>query len=710
MDSANKEHQALFQISMMYYHLYPVMLIAGFPVVKPADMYEVAHPFVWAALLDYVLFIFNKTAEGKDLNIKYFSQEFQNISEEVYSGFRQIVAAAKPHEIFDIYRDAFVETEETEAMVGGGDGDLFSAMFPGQSGGGGAGGPNGSSTAIATGVAGPTTEAQQRGAITSTAIATGVAGSTTEAQQRGAITARFAEKKMERLGYLASFESMNRVRTELQKLVDDIKGDINYVNEVPGAKLSTFGKQLKAAIDKSIEATTMGSLLKKEADSLSPCWGPCGMVCDTFTNKFVTPAAVLGTYIVSQTDNLDSVKKMLGLMPAAATGWQWGDLGYLVSAPTSWVTGAFSGTVGALGSGIVSGITGLRLSFPCLAGSVACICATKVCCDTTREFIKTSKSISRTKAAELLLLNKVKNDVLSAALSNIERELKAYVTYAHSLSVTHPAEYIESVMDEPIDENNTNYKQKLKNIEKSKLNEKTKEKEKITLIFHEQAKHYARKTMDSLFEKWKEFPMLRIRAIIDDDKKKGYDILLEDIDSKNKALAKEIAKFHVALEGIAGAPGAALATGARVAGLGVVNAAAMGIAAVVPQVAPALLGTATGFDSLTHLGAETAESAATGLAHTFVGTIQDTRRMLASASAAPTQQFMLGAPQPTRLAIGPIPTMSNELTARLRLTNAPIPQLTNGSVGGRRTIRLKNRSRRSRRSRRSHRSRRSNRR
>ena len=695
MNSANKEYQAIFQISMMYYHLYPVMLIAGFPVVKPADMYAVAHPVVWAVLLDYVLFIFNKTAEGKDLNIKYFSQEFQNISEEVYSGFRQIVAAAEPHEIIDIYRDAFVETE---AMVGGAEGNLFSVMFPGQSGGGGAGGPNnGSSTALATGVAGPMTVARQR---------------------RGAIMEKFAEEKMERLGYLATLESMNRVRAELQKLVDDIKGDINYVNEVPGATLSTFGKQLKAAIDKSIEATAMGSLIKAEADSLSPYWGPCGMVCDTFTNKFVTPAAVLGAYIVTQTDKLDSVKKMLGLMPAAATGWKLSDLGYIVSVPTSWVTGAISGTVGSLGSGIVSGITGLQLSFPCLASSVACVAATTTCCATTREYIKMSKSISRTKAAELRLLNKVKNDVLSAALLNIERELKAYVAHAHSLSVTNPTEYIELVMDEPINDRSENYQQKLKNIENLELNETKTKAEKITLRFHEQAKKHARKTMDSLFEQWKNFPMLRIQSIIDDDKRKGYDTLLKEIESKNAQLKTQIDIFEYELTRIADAPGAALATGARVAGLGV-SAAAMGIAAFVPQAAPALLGTTAGFNSLTNLGAGTAESAAAHLGHTYARGIQHTSRMLESAPAiaAPTQQFMLGAPQPTRFGIGP--NMRNELTARLQLTNrevprlpnrAPVPQLTNGSMGGRRTMNRSNRTRRKNRSHRSHRSRRSNRR
>jgi len=704
MDAENKVHQVIFNISMMYYHLYPVMLIAGFPVVKPADMYSVAHPLVWAVLLDYVLFIFKKTAEGKDLNIKYFSQEFQNISKEVYSGFRQIVAAAEPHEIMDIYRDAFVETE---AMVGGGEGNLFSIMFPGQSGGGGAGGPNGPG-----GVTNTTLATRPEGRTANTTLATGVAGHMTAANQRlSAIAESYRNQQIDRLAYLATPEKMRLVRAELQKLVDNIKNDIHHTNKGSTAKLSDFGKQLKAAIDMAIEATSLGYSLKKEIDSFSPYLGPCGVVCDTFTDKFAEPAVLAGAFIATQTDKLDYVKEMIGMMPDTATGLKLSDLGYLVSKPASWIFSGITGAISSLGSGMVEGVTGLRLSFPCLAGTVACVVTTRVCCKTTREYIKASRSISRTREAELRLLNMIKKDVLRAALIHIERDLKAHVDYALSLSSQHPVQYTKLVMDVPINVRSDYYQGKLYDIDdNSNLNIEAKKAAKKNLMFFEQAKQHAMGTMDTIFENWKDFPMERIASMTDPDKRTLYQTLLKDIETKNKELAADFVRFGDKIKEIMDEPGAALATGARVAGLGV-SAAAMGItAAFVPQVAPALLSTApdllstaAGFNSLTNLGAGTAERATADLGHTYVGGIQHTRGMLESASAIAAsthRDFMLGSPQPTRLRIGNgfvrgIPQRAN--APQHSGCSALIPR----TRGGRRTIRRHRKNRNSHRRRRS---------
>jgi len=680
MDAANKEHQVIFNISMMYYHLYPVMLIAGFPVVKPADMYSVAHPIVWAVLLDYVLFIFKKTAEGKDLNIKYFSQEFQNISEEAYGGFRQIVAAAEPHEIMDIYRDALVVKKE--AMVGGGEGNLFNMMFPGQSGGGGAGGPNGPDVTNTT-----------LGAPAASAVSTAVA------ERRAALNARFQKEQLDELETVYTPKYVTLVRAELQALVTSIQEDIAHVNGEEGATLSPFGQRLEAAINTAVEASDLGGQLSTHARSLSPYWGPCGVVCETFAKKYVSLATLAGVGVVTQTKIVDYVKQMLvdsvkqtlgadpTPEPEPKTGWissipslpsvgdmiSWSSTSVrdMISGTSSWVVGTTTGTISAAINGAISGVTGLQVTIPGVLGSLACVAGATVIVHTTIETIKVSNKTRRTRAAELNFLNKIKKDAFLAALQHVRRVIMTTVDRAEGLLDSHGQKYMEEILKLRLPRNYSDKLQKLKD-DNPHINVTAAPR---ILKIKELAKLHAEQIMNRISTDWTVYDWNRILGLIDDDKKEGYKRLSKELAAMNEKLAFEIGEFNGALQAIAQAPINAAGTAARALGTFASLGIAAGIAAAVPQTAPAAIG--YGLNALSGSAAAGAGSSAAGVSG------------------------------PPRLGIGNgSVSLLGRVGGLLQLENAPqstggCPVLRTGTRGGRRTIRRHRKNRNSHRRRRS---------
>jgi hypothetical protein len=619
MDDVDKELIAITFTSLVYYQLYPIMLLIGFPAIPPALIYKVVSPDVVALLNDYMIMVFNKTTRLEDLRKDHLSPEFMRCSEQIYEQLCQNVAAAAPSEVGEMYADFL------GLQTGGGYGsrkinigtDIFDRLFKGQSGGGGGGAPNGENApqgarrrgAAPPAAAAPGYRVEEPGAPAAAAVpGAGVGaliapGAQFPAARYAGAAGAFEQRQAGVLANLgADSETLETLRGILGSLLEDLRADMDKLrrDDYTESKypLSKHGKRLQIALTATTSKSTIGTQISGNIAKQRPCATPCWMVASAFSGKCVVPCVVAGSLLANNEAFVSKVKVTMGLpeviVPTATPSmmaWVSGGVSTAVQTvlevPLGLVSGIFGGVGGALGS--ATGIPAIPFNCCCLGGTAVASAACYCCVTTTFEACKARGAILKTMDAETRFLKRMATDATLAGLRNIEGVLSEYVAMVQSglLEGEFAARYVEGVSSLPVDKRtNANYLAGMRAINAKRPVVSAAERTRLEhiLVFRLKAGKHADALFDEQFREWTGKDFTGLIGGLSKNIPATYDLLLGDISRATQDLNRTLGGFEAKLKAIADAPAnAAAAAAGRAASVTLL------IGSAIPALAPAAL-------------------------------------------------------------------------------------------------------------------------